>query len=134
MRVLLALLCEDAIARDDGSLDAHGIFHHLFAPGFPAQQDRMVLVVVLEWEDAEAGRNNFRIDLLDTSGSPVLTINGHTDVSPRREREPPPRTQLVMPLENVVFPAAGTYEFELHLGEARQKLVLLHLIEHPEAF
>ncbi len=110
-------------------MDVHGIFHQLYAPGFPAQQDRLVLVLVLEWESSDVGRKDFRIDLLDPSGSPVLTINGHTEVSTRREGEPPQQTRLIMPLEEVIFPTAGTYEFELHLGEVRRRLIPLHLIE-----
>ncbi len=133
MRVLYALLCEDARGGEDGRLDAHSIFHRLYAPGFPARQERMVLVVVIEWEESETGRNTFRIDLVDPSGSPALTINGHTDVSERGESQAPPQTQLVMPLENVIFPTAGTYEFELHLGATRYPLLPLHLLPDREA-
>lgn len=133
MKVLYAVLCEDAQARDDGRMDVHGIFHQLYAPGFPAQQDRLVLVVNIEWSDAEAGRNEFRIDLLDPSGSPALTITGHTDVGVRQKRDAPPQTRIVMPLEGVVFPTEGTYEFELHAAEGQTKIANLHLIHDPEA-
>lgn len=133
MRVLYALICERAEAREDGRMDVQGVFHHLFAPGYPAQQDRLVLAVALEWEEDEEGRNPFRIDLVDPSGSPVLTISGHTDVGGRQEFEPPPRTLLVMPLENVVFPAPGLFEFELHVREEHWRLAPLHLIEDPNA-
>lgn len=131
MKVLYALLCEDAQARSDGRMDVHGIFHQLYAPGFPASQDRLVLVVNLEWTDAEAGRNEFRIDLLDPDASPTLTISGHTDVTVRAPGEAPPQTRIVMPLENVVFPAEGTYEFELQVGEERRRIAPLHLIRDP---
>ncbi len=134
MRVLYALICEHAEARDDARMDVRGVFHHLFAPGYPAQQHRLVLAVALEWEEGEEGRNPFRIDLLDPARSPILTISGHTDVGARNEREPPPRTVLVMPLENVVFPTPGRFEFELHVREERWRLAPLHLIEDPQAF
>lgn len=133
MKVLYALLCEDAAMRPDGRVDLHGVFHHLFAPGFPAQQDRMTLVVVLEWSADEAGRVPFKIDVLDPTVTPVGTINGHTEVGTPRPMEPPQQTRLVMALDNVVFPVEGTYQFELTVGEDRQRIALLHLIENPEA-
>lgn len=133
MKVLYAVLCEDAAMRPDGRVDLHGVFHHLFAPGFPAQQERMTLVVVLEWNADEAGRVNFKIDLLDPSSSPVGTINGHTDVGPPRPMEPPQQTRLVMGLDSVVFPEEGTYQFELVVGDRRERVALLHLIENPDA-
>lgn len=133
MKVLYALLCEDAAMRPDGRVDLHGVFHHLFAPGFPAQQDRMTLVVVLEWNADEAGRVDFKIDVLDPTSSPVGTINGHTEVGTPRPMEPPQQTRLVMALDNVVFPVEGTYQFELTVGDERQRIALLHLIENPEA-
>jgi hypothetical protein len=133
VRVLYALLCEDAAMRPDGRADLHGVFHHLFAPGFPAQQDRMTLVVVVEWTAEEAGRVPFKIDLLDPTGSPVGTINGHTDVGTPRPMEPPQQTRLVMALDNVVFPQEGGYEFELTVGERKERVTVLHLIENPDA-
>jgi hypothetical protein len=133
VRVLYALLCEDATMRPDGRADLHGVFHHLFAPGFPAQQDRMTLVVVVEWTAEEAGRVQFKIDLLDPAGSPVGTINGHTDVGTPRPMEPPQQTRLVMALDNVVFPQEGGYEFELTVGDRKERVTVLHLIENPEA-
>lgn len=133
MRVLYSVVCDDAVDRDDGRVDLHGVFQWLFSPGFPARQDRMTLVVVLEWDAAEAGRVEFRVDLLDPSRSPVLTINGHTEVGTSGPREPPQQTRLVMPLEGVVFPGEGSYEFVLHARGEEVPLTPMHLIEHPEA-
>jgi hypothetical protein len=133
VRVLYAVLCEHATAREDGRADLHGVFHHLFAPGFPARQDRMTLAMVVEWEASEAGTVPFRVDLLDPAGSPVGSLTGHTEVGTPRPLEPPQRTVLVMGLENVIFPVAGTYEFELNALEERLRVAPLHLIENPEA-
>lgn len=133
MRVLHALLCEDADSRPDGRLDVHGVFHQLYAPGFPARQDQLTLVVDIEWTADEAGRQDFRIDVLDPTRSPALTINGHTDVGTRGELEPPQLTRLIMPLEQIVFPVAGSYDFVLHAGGAELPVTVLHLIEDPDA-
>lgn len=131
MRVLYALICEDARERQDGRIDAHGIFHQLYAPGFPAQQERMVVAVGIEWDGGELGKHEFRIDLTDPSGSPALTINGHTEVGERTPGEAPPQTRLLMPLDGVVFPAAGTYTFDLSVERgAPIPLCPLHLVEN----
>ncbi|HEX2202101.1 MAG TPA: hypothetical protein VHG91_02330 [Longimicrobium sp.] len=129
MKVLYALLCEDAHDRSDGRLDVHGVFHQLYAPGFPARQDRFTLAMAVEWEPHELGRIDFAIDLLDPGNAPALSITGHTDVSPRQPLMGPPQTRMLMPLENIVFPAEGTYLFELKVGETRLPLAPLHLIE-----
>jgi hypothetical protein len=133
LRLLYALICEHADSRRDGRLDVHGVFHQLYAPGFPAKQDRMVLALAIEWDREGEGRREFKIDLLDPSGSPSLTVSGHTDVSARNPLEAPPQTRLVLPMEEVVFPAAGTYTFELKVGEDSVSAAPLHLIENPDA-
>lgn len=133
MNVLYALLCEEASSRPDGRVDVGGIFHHLYAPGFPAQQDRMVLLLAVEWDPSEAGRRGFRIDLLDPSGSPVATISGHTDVSRHEAGLPLPQTRLVMPMDNVVFPTPGDYQFSLEVAGERTRLCPLYLMANPDA-
>lgn len=133
MRTLYALICEDAAVRNDGRVDVHGVYHQLYAPGFPAQQERLMLAVAVEWDAGEEGRQDFRIDLMDPSGSPALTISGHTDVGPRTPGEAPPQTRLIMPIERVVFPVAGSYMFELNVSDVRIPLSPIHLIENPDA-
>jgi hypothetical protein len=124
MRLILSLACEEAVARPDGRLDITGIFDELQAPGFPAVQDRLTVVFVMEWSESERGRREFRADLVDERDRKVLTIEGHTDVAVR-EGGRPPRTQLLMPLERVIFPEAGAYRFILHVeGTATPAFVL----------
>ena len=125
MELILAVACEDARARPDGRLDLMGVFDELSAPGFPARQAKMTVVFVMEWPPEQEGRQEFRADLMHSTGRRVLTIEGHTDVSgtdgPRR-----PRTQLIMPLEDAIFPEPGEYRFRLTVGdEARTALTLL---------
>jgi hypothetical protein len=120
MQLLLSLACEDARTRPDGRLDFIGVFDELQAPGFPAAQDRMTVVFVMEWAPDEQGRKEFRADLLDGDDRKVLTIEGHTDVgadSASTEVSGRPKTQLVMPLERVVFPHEGEYRFVLQVGD-----------------
>ena len=65
MRLILSLACDDAELRPDGKLDIQGVFNELNAPGFPAAQDRMTVVFVMEWERDVSGSVPFRADLVD---------------------------------------------------------------------
>jgi hypothetical protein len=116
MILRLSAVCEAARERPDGRVDLVGVFNELSAPGFPAMQDRMTAVFVVEWSADEAGRQPLRADLVDESERKVLTIQGHTDVDARDPGRPPAQTRLIMPLERVIFPAAGRYRFQLVAG------------------
>jgi hypothetical protein len=133
VRVLYTQICEHAEAGEDERMTAHGVFRRLYAPGFPAQQDRMVLIVAIEWDADEEGQQEFRIDLLDPARSPVLTVNGHTDVQPHRGHEPPPMTRLIMPIDEAVFPVPGRYDFVLHVAGERISAAPLYLLEDGSA-
>jgi len=132
MDLSLALLCEEAHARPDGRFDVRGVFNELSAPGFPAVQARMTLVLVMDWSADEAGTQAFRADLVEHGGKRVLTIEGETEVSPRRIGGPAAQTRLVLPLEDVVFPHAGRYRFELVAGGDVHRACSLFLDERPE--
>jgi hypothetical protein len=116
MILRLAAVCESAHERPDGRLDLNGIFNDLSAPGFPAMQERMTVVFVVEWEPDEAGELPLRADMIDESGRKLLTIQGHTEVEARSSDRSPPQTRMIMPLEKVVFPKPGRYRFELVAG------------------
>jgi len=132
MHLQLALVCDDASMRPDGKMDIHGVFNDLSAPGFPARQDRMVLVTTIEWDRGDEGRNTFRVDLLTPDGRPSLTVDGHTDVDPRPADRPPPRTRLILPLEGVVFPVPGRYTFEIRVKGRKLRGPSLFLMESSE--
>jgi hypothetical protein len=115
MDLVLAVTCEEARARPDGRLDLVGVFDELSAPGFPARQDALTVVFVMEWPPEQEGRQEFRADLLHSDGTRVLTIEGHTDVTSGGRRRP--RTQLIMPMKDIIFPQAGEYRFRLTLDD-----------------
>ena len=125
--------CEHATERSDGRLDVHGVFHQLYAPGFPAKQEMMVLALSIEWDVEGVGSKEFKIDLMDPSGSPALTISGGTEIIARVPGDAPPQTRIVLPMQEVVFPQAGTYMFELKVGDETVRLAPLHLVESQDA-
>ncbi|HUF49558.1 MAG TPA: hypothetical protein VMN60_01915 [Longimicrobiales bacterium] len=116
MILRLATVCEAARERPDGRVDLIGVFNELSATGFPAVQDRMTVVFIVEWEPGESGRLPLRADMIDEQGRKLLTIQGHTEVDEQGTERAPAQTRLIMPLEKVVFPVAGRYRFELVAG------------------
>lgn len=116
MKLRLAAICDGARERADGKLDLDGVFNELSAPGFPALQERLTVVFILEWDADEEGRQPLRADLVDQQDRRVLTIQGHTDVPARSTAEAAAQTRLIMPIERVVFPESGRYRFQLLVG------------------
>lgn len=133
MKVLYSVIAEDAQLRNDGRMDVHGIFHELYAPGFPAQQERLTLVTTIEWDASERGAIDFSVNLLDPDRAPVLTINAQTQVEDQYAVHRPARTQMAIPIDRLIFPRAGTYEFELTVGDVKQPLAPVYLIEDAHA-
>ena len=133
MKVLYSVISEEAQLRHDGRMDVHGIFHELYARGFPARQDRLTLVTTIEWEASERGAIDFTVNLLDPDRAPVLTINAQTQVEDEYAVHRPARTQMAIPIDGLTFPRTGTYEFELTVGEHKQPLTTLYLIEDAHA-
>lgn len=131
MKLTTAALCEHAHERPDGRIDLVGVFHELTAPGFPAMQDAMTAVFVIEWAEDEAGEQPLRADLLAPNGRPVLTIEGHTAVAATGTGAPP-QTRLIMPLEQVVFPEEGVYEFALLAGGDVVRACPLRILHRPQ--
>lgn len=129
MRILASSLCDHASAAADGKLDMHGVFHDLYAPGFPARQDSMTLVLVLEWGRGDNGRYSFRVDVTGPGGRPTLTVEGRSEVSPRPADRPPPRTRVILPLEDVMFPSPGRYEFRITAKGRTLRGPVLYLTE-----
>ncbi len=129
MYIQLSLVCDEARMRPDGKLDCEGVFNDLAAAGFPAKQDRMVLVTTIEWNRTDEGRNKFRVDMTTPDGRPALTVEGHTDVERQPSHRPPPRTRLILPLEGVVFPEPGQYTFHIRIKGKKLRGPSLFLME-----
>ena len=132
MHLRFSAICEDARTTPDGKIDLHGVYHDLAAPGFPARQDRLVLVLVLEWDRDDHGRFLFKADLEDASGKPSLTVEGETEVHRPHPDHPPARSQLIMPLEDVVFPRAGQYAFRVKVKGQTLEGPSVYLVKSAE--
>ena len=122
------LFCREAGAGPDGKMDIHGVFNELLAPDFPARQDRMVLAGVIEWQREVRGQVPFKMDLMDPAGMSVFTIEGHTDIEPQPPTRAPAKTEFVLPLTNVMFPAPGRYQMRIDINGEELSGPSLHLM------
>ena len=122
------LFCTDARTRPDGKLDIHGVFNELYAPDFPARQERLVVVGIVEWQRDLEGRIPFAVDLIDADGAAIFSIEGHTDVDARSNARAPAKTHFILPLENVMFPAAGRYRLRIDLNGSEIAGPSMHLM------
>lgn len=132
MDLRFSAICDDARPTAAGKIDVHGVYHDLAAPGFPARQDLLVLVLVIEWDRSDHGRYLFKADLEDEEGTVSVTVEGETEVHSPGPNQPPSRSQLIMPLENVVFPHAGQYRFKVRVKGQTLDGPTLYLMESPE--
>jgi hypothetical protein len=122
------LFCTNAGVGPDGKLSIHGIFNELRAPDFPALQDRMVLVGIVEWQRDLEGRIPFAVDLNDPDGVSIFSVEGHTDVEARPESKAPAKTQLILPLKNVMFPVPGHYRVRININGSELSGPSMHLL------
>ena len=104
-----AVFCDHASISEAGKLDIQGVFDELQAPGFPARQEKLVLAGVVHWDRDDKGQQPFRIDLTHPDGHEVYSVDGHSEVRPRPEPEPPAKSYLVLELDKVVFTTPGRY-------------------------
>jgi hypothetical protein len=116
MNLVLAIACDSATVSPQGKLDVQGIYNELSAPDFPASQERLTVVLVLEWSAREAGEQPIRADLIGPDGEMVVTIQGHTEVELGPDNEIPPQTRIILPLDNVVFQKPGRHFFRVRAG------------------
>ena len=90
-------------------------------------------MLVLEWDRSDQGRYLFKADLEDEAGDISLTVEGETEVHSPPADQPPARSQLVMPLEGVIFPHAGQYTFRIKVKGQTLKGPGIYLMELPES-
>jgi hypothetical protein len=131
MELITTLLCDDGGVTKDGKVNVKGMFNDLWAPGFPARRDKMMLVAGIEWDREDEGRFTFKVDLVDPAGRPIVTLDGHTDVDKRTPDKPPARTWLVMKLEDVVFRGPGMHRITVRVKGKEMTGSALHVLTSP---
>jgi hypothetical protein len=117
MLVRLAVLAEAANQTSDGKLNILGEFNLIWAAAFPVSWPRIFLVLKLEVEPGDPPQQKLRIRILDEDANSIgPTLEGDVDLGRRFRSGIPVVGACMLEFRNALFPKAGTYEFEVTLG------------------
>ena len=129
MDVSLALLADGANVSSDGKLNILGIFNALGASAFPVVHPQMALVLRFEATRAEAGKSRqVELQLSDPDGKKLFQISAQL-VIPTGAPGGPIRLNHILMLNNIQFPRAGDYVFNILVGDDQKAAVELRIVE-----
>jgi hypothetical protein len=115
MIVAFALLADYTLTSKEDKFSVIGIYDRIGAHNFPARHRQLQLAIRLVGTPADYGQdNNIKVELVDSEGRPLTQADGVISVPADIER--PPTMNLVMQFEDVVFPHAGDYQFNVFLN------------------
>lgn len=115
MNVAFALLADYTLTSKEDKFSVIGIYDRIGAHNFPARHRQLQLAIRLIGTPADYGQdNNIKVELVDSEGRPLTQADGVISVPADIER--PPTMNLVMQFEDVVFPHAGDYQFNVFLN------------------
>ena len=126
MQVKLAALADYALVSRDGKLSILGIFDQVNLPALPFGLPQMWLVVSLEGEPSEIGRQ-FQLDLLlwDSDGNQLFAHENTFMFMPPNQPGLRSTHNEVIGLHGMRFNTAGDHSFIIRVnGEERRRLVL----------
>lgn len=110
MQIRIAALADYTNLTNNGKLNILGIFSQIHASSVPTVHAQMHFVMQLAFEPYETGEKKIRIALQDEDGEQVLGVEGVLNIAPTASPDPIVVNQI-LPMQNVVFPHFGSYEF-----------------------
>lgn len=129
MDITLALIADAANVSADGKLNIMGVFNALGASTFPVVHPQIAMVLRFEANRAEEGKTRkIEIALADGDGAKLFAI-GADLVVPQAPPGTPIRLNHILMLNNLQFPRAGDYVFNVLIGDDHKAAIDLRLIE-----
>lgn len=123
MHVDFAVLADYALIDQQGKLSVLGIFQHVWVASFPAVHPRTHLVLRVRGRRTEIGEHRIRIRFVDDRDQELIGGDGTVQFG-----EPPAGVTEVEAGAVLVFdvplPRAGSYAFEISLGEQTLRVPL----------
>lgn len=118
MKVDLAVLAEAATVDASGRMNILGIFDAIEAESLPIRRDRLCLVLRVRGEVGEVGEKALSVRLSGRRGDPLLHASVPVRISPvSAGRGGISRNQVILNMNNLTLPEAGSYTFEVSSGE-----------------
>jgi hypothetical protein len=110
MKLLYAMLCDNAFLSIDRKVNIIGVFETINAPSFPVQHPKFVLVGAIE-----PSKDNFKmaINIVEKkTGTSVINQNQERQMSLPKERQGK-NFNFIIEILNTTFPASGDYEVQV---------------------
>ncbi len=128
MEVTLAVAAREVKMNDDRTLDIHGVFDEMSAPGKPCVVDRMIVVVSVSGDAAEVGyKRSISIPLIAPDGEQVATATREFVLPKPRREGSRPGMRLGFNLTDVIFPEPGPYHFSVMIGDDVKRTIPLYI-------
>lgn len=124
----LAVCCDAANVSREGKLNLLGIFNSIHAARFPATHPHLALVLRVEAGMGDEGTHPLQISLVDEDGQRLFEVGGQIQLQGARPGRPM-TAQTIMDINNVAFPRAGTFTFEVFLAARHARSVAIHAFE-----
>jgi hypothetical protein len=135
MEVEVFTLC-DAAADYNGRLSILGIFDAIFANKFPTVHPQCAVAARLCFESSEQGEHALALHVVNVDGQMVIPpLEGKVNVpsAPNPQAISEIKLNLVLNLQGLFIPAAGTYEINLILDGQPRKSLVFSVLEIPQA-
>jgi len=116
----------------DGKLNVMGIFTHIFAPEFPARHPSSTLVTRITPDvDEYDAELEFAINLIGPDAETVWNFRRPIKLPPPHNGRPS-NLNVIHILHDLVFPAAGRYEFKVLIDNQEKADMALDAIVRVE--
>ncbi|MBA7663758.1 hypothetical protein ES703_71806 [subsurface metagenome] len=131
MDVKLALLADYVNMTPEGKLNLMGLFTVINAPTLPWSHPQMQLVLQMEADPAEWGKQKkIEIILMDQDANTILTIGSELTV-PKGKSGKPVQINTILNFHNVTFKTAGDYAFVILIGGETKERIPLRVNHSP---
>ena len=126
---VVMLVADYANLTGDGRVNVLGIFNQIRASNFPARHHSMWLIAKVSLDIGErAVTRPFEIRLLDEDSNSAFDLEGDLPFH-QSESGMPPEINIVLPLNNLVFPQPGIYNFRLYINEELKGSVPIQVVQ-----
>lgn len=134
MKLTIALAADYAsVEQATGKLNVLGVFTRINAPRFPATHPRLALVAQIRPELGDhTNQRNLKVLLVDSDGVELLQIAGSFRL-PHADSGPRPDFNIVLELNNLIFPHPGEYEFQISTDDENLGDIPLELVKAPSS-
>lgn len=130
VEVKLQALADLALISQEGKLSIIGIFSLIRSTTVPAQHPQMYIVVMLEADSLDAGKDYpFSIELIDPDGKNIIHPLSGTIKFAKPAPGEKAAANILLGLNNINFPVFGDYAVKIRLNNEVRGSIPLKVIE-----